>query len=86
MASKSAMKDCCQKNARSKNKKETGCNGKCGQTLCRTSSVNTAFTSTVAFEIQCDNFNFSSKKQKFYSSETLTADGYSSIWLIPKIN
>ncbi len=86
ITSKTVMKDCCKKTAHSKNKKQEGCNGKCGQTLCSTSSVNSAITASVLFEIEYDNFNFSSKKQKFPQSETVTSDGYSSIWLIPKIS
>lgn len=85
ITSKTDKKECC-KNKTSKDKKQTGCKGKCGQTLCSTSSVYSAISSPVSFEIQNDNFNFASKKQIFYSLETITSNGYSSIWLIPKIS
>lgn len=85
-SSKREMKDCCEKAAHSKSKKQSGCNGKCGHNMCSNTSVNIAINTAVTFEIQNNNFNFSIEKQNFHSSEALPSDGYSSIWLIPKIS
>lgn len=85
MTAKTTKKDCCQKKSHSENEKQTGCKGKCGQALCSASAANSAVVSAASFEMEQNNFNFSSKKQRFYPSVSFTSDGYSSIWLIPKI-
>ena len=84
MSSGMDKKDCCESHSKSKN--HDGCNGKCGQALCSTPVVNIGIFSYLQLEIKNNSFNFSTKKQKFYQSETFTSDGYSSIWLIPKIS
>jgi hypothetical protein len=85
MSSKTGMKDCCSKDSKSKNKEHNGCDGKCGHTMCSVPSLSIGIISSISSEIDDNVFNFSTQKQKFYHSETVTSDGYSSIWLIPKI-
>ncbi|MFQ3173537.1 MAG: hypothetical protein ACI9WT_001385 [Flavobacterium sp.] len=85
MSAKAGMKDCCSKDSHSKNKNNNGCNGKCGHGMCSVPSLNIGIVSSIAAEIDEHVFNFSTKKQKFYQSVSFTSDGYSSIWLIPKI-
>lgn len=83
MPSKNKMKDCCNKN--SKETKDKGCSGKCGQSMCSVSSLNIAITSMFQYEGLNPLFNFLDKKQNFSQSVSFLSDGYSSIWLIPKI-
>ena len=85
MSSSIEKKDCCDNNSHSNGKNHNGCNGKCGHALCSSTSVNIGITSAIQFEIQDDIFNFSTEKQKFHQSVSITSAGYSSIWLIPKI-
>lgn len=85
MAAKSGMKDCCSKDASSKSKDQHGCTGKCGNALCSASSINLGVVFSSPIENQDNVFNFATKKQKFYPSISFTSEGYSSIWLIPKI-
>lgn len=86
MSSKSNKKDCCEKDSHSKSNKHNGCDGKCGKALCSTPSVNTAIASYTQFEIDNAIFNFSTEKQKFYQSVSVTSAGYTDLWLIPKIS
>jgi hypothetical protein len=86
MSSKTGMKDCCSKDSKSKNNKHNGCNGKCGHAMCSVPSLSIGIVSSIPLEIDDNVFNFSIQKQKFYHSEAVTSDGYSSIWLIPKIS
>lgn len=86
MSSKTKKKDCCSKDSESKSNKQNGCNGKCGQGLCSSSSVNIGIASFEQFRIQDALFNFSNKKQSFHQKVSFTSAGYSSIWLIPKIS
>jgi hypothetical protein len=86
MTSKTKKKDCCSKESHSKSKKEKGCTGKCGQGLCNgNSSVNTAVNTNDIFEMQQTVFNFSTEKQTIDHAVSFLSDGYTSIWLIPKI-
>ncbi|GIZ10354.1 hypothetical protein FUMI01_30780 [Flavobacterium sp. UMI-01] len=86
MTSKSdSKKSCCGTKSCSKNEKQKSCDGKCGHSICSTSSVSLSFLLNTAFETTINSFNFSSEKQKFYTSVSLTSDGYTDIWLIPKI-
>ena len=82
MSSKTKMKDCCSKKTKSKDK---GCSGKCGQLMCSVSSVNIGITSTIQYEIPNAILSFSEKKQNFSHSVSVPSDGYTSLWLIPKI-
>ncbi|MGA9637580.1 hypothetical protein [Flavobacterium sp.] len=84
MTSKS-KKSCCGTKSCSKNEKQNSCNGKCGHAECTTSSFSLSFLLNTTFENPINVFDFSSEKQKFYASDSITSDGYSSIWLIPKI-
>lgn len=79
------MKDCCSKKSNSKETKDKGCSGKCGQSMCSVSSVNIGITSTIQYEFPVMNFNFSEKKQNFSNTVSVPSDGYTSLWLIPKI-
>ncbi|WPR72751.1 hypothetical protein SLW70_06370 [Flavobacterium sp. NG2] len=86
MTSKSdSKKSCCGTKSCSKNEKQKSCDGKCGHSLCTTSSVSLSFLMNSSFESLINVFDFSIEKQKFYPSVSFTSDGYSSIWLIPKI-
>lgn len=85
MSSKTKMKDCCSKKSKSKESKDKGCSGKCGQSMCGVSSVNIGIAAAIYYQIPNVIFSFSEKKQNFSNSISFTSDGYSSIWLIPKI-
>ncbi|MDG2431604.1 hypothetical protein [Flavobacterium sp.] len=86
MTSNTKKKDCCSKESHSKSKKEKGCTGKCGMGICSTnSSVNTAIYTNTTIDIQGTIFNFSTKKATIDHTLSFLSDGYSSIWLIPKI-
>lgn len=85
MSSKTKMKDCCNKKSNSKENKDKGCSGKCGQTMCSVSSVNIGIPATIQYEILNASFGFSEKKQNFSPSVSFLSDGYASLWLIPKI-
>ncbi|NRT11756.1 hypothetical protein HNQ00_001381 [Flavobacterium sp. 14A] len=86
MSSHKGMKDCCKKDAGSKDKEHSGCTGKCGNALCSVSSLNIGVVAPLYIETKPDVFNFAIKRQKFYHSVSFTSEGYSSIWLIPKIS
>lgn len=86
MSSKTKMKTCCCKNSKSKETKgHKGCSGKCGQAMCGVSSVNIGNTTSTVYEMIQTHFGFSSKKQNFSSLISVPSDGYTSLWLIPKI-
>ena len=86
MTSNTKKKDCCSKESHSKSKKEKGCTGKCGMGICSTnSSINTAINSEYSIELQEAVFNFSTEKINIDHTVSFLSDGYSSIWLIPKI-
>jgi hypothetical protein len=85
MSSKTKMKDCCSKKSNSKESKDKGCSGKCGQSMCSVSSVNIGITSSIQYEILNTAFSFSEKKQNFSHAISFPSDGYVSLWLIPKI-
>ncbi|MEO8253082.1 MAG: hypothetical protein ABI554_01750 [Flavobacterium sp.] len=85
MSSKTKMKNCCSKKSNSKETKEKGCSGKCGQSMCSVSPVNIGIVASNQYEILNQSFSFLDKKQNFSNSISFTSDGYSSLWLIPKI-
>jgi hypothetical protein len=64
-----------------------GCNGKCDHSNCTTIS-SFGFSLFIYNEIEFtnNNFDFYTNKSKFYHSENLLLDGFTSIWLIPKIS
>jgi hypothetical protein len=69
-----------------KQKKNNGCNGKCGHAMCSVTSLNIGIVSPIPLAVEDNVFNFSNKRQKFHQSVSFTSAGYSSIWLIPKIS
>ena len=80
---KAVAKDCCGMTRHSTSKK---CSGKCGHSLCSVSVVNAAIPLVVEFELPSSIFDFELQKPKNHYSATFPLDGYSSIWLIPKIS
>ncbi len=83
--SKSVKKECCN-NENSKDNNNS-CGGKCGHSDCTSSSsINFSLIATFEIDFTSTNFYFSSEKQKFYNSKTFISSGFSSVWLIPKIN
>nr|WP_288833182.1 hypothetical protein [uncultured Flavobacterium sp.] len=85
MPSKTKMKDCCSKKSNSKETKDKGCSGKCGQSMCSVSPVNIGIAAEIKYEIPKAIFHFSEKKQNFSHSVSFPSAGYVSLWLIPKI-
>lgn len=85
MSSNAKMKDCCSKKSNSKESKDKGCTGKCGHSMCSVSSVNIGIAATIQYEILNATFVFLEKKQNFSDSVSFPSDGYTSLWLIPKI-
>ncbi len=83
-----SKKDCCSSKSTSKSEKQKSCSGKCGDSICTTFSITLSciLTSVSSFEIEENILNFRSDRQKIYSSVSKTLDGYSSLWLIPKIS
>lgn len=79
----SKEKGCCKSN--SSRQKNNPCNGKCRHSNCTTSAVNYSLISFFEIEFKNNNFEFISKKQKFYHSETYISSGFISVWLPPKI-
>lgn len=79
----SCQKDCCTKTKKDQ-KDHHGCNGKCDHSGCTTSFLQ---LSLITNEIDLSNnlFNFSTKKQTSYYNSTSISDGFTSIWLPPKI-
>ena len=85
LSSNKESKSCCD--STSTDNEDNSCNGKCGNSNC-TATASVGFSLLVYSEIEftSNNFDFSTKKAKFFHSENLLSDGYSSIWLIPKIS
>ena len=81
--SKIEKKDCC-KNKQSK-EEDNSCGGKCGHSNCTASTVNLSLISSYEIEFKNNNFDFFTKKQNFYHSETFISSGFTSVWLPPKI-
>lgn len=79
----SCEKDCCKENKKDK-KGQHGCSGKCDHSGCTTSFLQ---FSLITNEIDLSNnlFNFSKEKQISYYNTTGISDGFTSIWLPPKI-
>ena len=86
VSSKTEKDSCCKTDSHSKENKSGDCGGKCGHSNCTTSSVN--FSVIPFFEINFKNnsFDFSEEKSKFHHSKTFISSGFTSIWLIPKID
>ncbi|WP_343616339.1 hypothetical protein [Flavobacterium sp.] len=76
-------KSCCKETSKSKKKKHD-CDRKCSHTNCTTSSLQFSIPASNDFSFQ-NNFNFSVEKPISYHNETNISDGFTSIWLPPKI-
>lgn len=77
-------KDCCSKTASPKKEKHD-CDGKCNHTNCTTSSLQLSIPALNDFDFQNMLFNFSMEKSVSYYNEANISDGFTSIWLPPKI-
>lgn len=82
-SSKKEMKECCKKQKDTEEK--TPCGGKCGHSNCTTST--SSYSAVLFNELVLTRilFDFSTEKQKFHHYETTTSNGFTSVWLIPKI-
>ncbi|QSB28106.1 hypothetical protein [Flavobacterium sp. CLA17] len=77
-------KDCCSK-AASPKKEKHDCDGKCSHTNCTTSSLQFSIPALNDFNLENSLFNFSIEKPVSYYNEASISDGFTSIWLRPKI-
>lgn len=82
--SDSCQKDCCKKKGDSK-KDQHGCNGKCDHSGCTTSGLQFSLMAMNEFEFRNNLFNFSLEKTTPYYKNISISDGFTSIWLPPKI-
>ena len=82
ISSKTEKKECCKNHSKDK---ENSCGGKCGHSNCTNSTVNFSIVEFNDFKFNNNNFDFSSIKQNFYYSKTNIANGFTSVWLPPKI-
>ncbi|WP_245176788.1 hypothetical protein [Flavobacterium aquidurense] len=82
--SDSCEKDCCKDNHSSK-KDQHGCNGKCDHSGCTTSGLAFSLIATNEFEFDNNLFNFSTEKTTLHHKTASISDGFTSIWLPPKI-
>ena len=80
----SCEKDCCKKGDESK-KDEKGCNGKCDHSNCTTSALHYSLITANEFEFNNNLFNFSLENPVPYYKNINISDGFTSIWLRPKI-
>ncbi|RKR11082.1 hypothetical protein C8C83_2780 [Flavobacterium sp. 90] len=80
----SCEKDCCKENHDSK-KDQHGCNRKCDHSGCTTSGLAFILIATNEFEFDTNLFNFSTKKTALSHKTASLSDGFTSIWLPPKI-
>lgn len=76
--SDSCQKDCCKKD-------KHDCNGKCDHSGCTTSGLQFSLISENVLDFNTNTFNFSLEKPISYYTETPVSDGFTSIWLPPKI-
>lgn len=80
----SCEKDCCKKNHSTK-KDQHGCNGKCDHSSCTTTTLQFSLIAINEFEFNNNLFNFSLEKSISYHKTASISDGFTSIWLPPKI-
>lgn len=78
----SCTKKCCEKDSK---KEKHKCTGKCCNSGCNTSTLQFSILTSNDFDLQNDVFNFSLKNTVSYYNETNISDGFTSIWLRPKI-
>lgn len=81
----SCQKDCCKENHDSK-KDSHGCSRKCDHSGCTTTALQFSVLTANEFDFGNNLFNFSSEKSISYYKTARISDGFTSIWLIPKIN
>lgn len=82
--SDSCQKDCCEKSHDSK-KDPHGCSGKCDHSSCTTTGLSFSLIAVNEFEFDNNLFNFSPEESiSFYKTASIS-DGFTSIWLPPKI-
>lgn len=86
VSSKNDIENCCKGNDIPANKNENGCGGKCGHSKCGCTSSSNGFTSICEINFKNNIFDFPSKNQKYFHSETFLSSGFFSLWLIPKIS
>lgn len=82
--SDSCQKECCSKEHSSK-KDQHGCSGKCDHSSCTTSGLQYSLMAINEFEFSNNLFNFSLEKVTPYYKDINISDGFTSIWLPPKI-
>lgn len=80
----SCEKDCCAKKHTSK-KDQHGCSGKCDHSSCTTTVLQFSLIAVNEFDFNNNLFNFSSEKATPYYKNISISDGFTSIWLPPKI-
>ncbi|TDP00747.1 hypothetical protein EV145_105126 [Flavobacterium sp. 245] len=80
----SCLKDCCKKDSHSK-KDQHGCSGKCDHSGCTTSGLQLSLLSQNEIEFRNNTFNLTFKEPIGYYKNSTLSDGFTSIWLIPKI-
>jgi hypothetical protein len=83
MNSENCKMKCCQK--KSKDKSNTGCEGKCGKSTCQIQTVSFGAILATFLEIKTNYFLVSTLKQAFYNNETNISDGFYFIWSPPNI-
>jgi hypothetical protein len=84
MKADSCTKDCCKKTNDSK-KGNHDCDGKCSHTNCTTSILQLSIPTSNVFDFQNNIFNFLIEKSTSFYNEANISDGFTSIWLRPKI-
>lgn len=82
--SDSCQKNCCAKNHDSK-KDQHGCSGKCDHSSCTPTALQFSLVTLNEFEFNNDLFNFSLEKSVSYHKTDRISDGFTLIWLPPKI-
>ncbi|TDO77592.1 hypothetical protein EV143_104359 [Flavobacterium chryseum] len=82
--SHTCQNNCCEKSHDSK-KDQHGCSGKCDHSSCTTTALQFSLIALNEFEFNNDLFNFSPEKSISYHKTASISDGFTSIWLPPKI-
>jgi hypothetical protein len=84
VTSTTEKKDCCKdKQMRGQ---DNDCGGKCGHSNCTPSISQLSLAVFNLIEFKTNLFNFTTKKQKFYHTETRISSGFYFVWLPPKIS
>ncbi|MEG2102392.1 MAG: hypothetical protein RRY99_12870 [Flavobacterium sp.] len=77
-------KECCKKD-QSPKKDQHGCNGKCDHSGCTPTALSFSLIALNEFEFDTNLFNFSTEKSILFHKTAAISDGFTSIWLLPKI-